>query len=109
MPVPIVGGGYVSGLVRSAFMTTLFKGLTSWGMGWVGPMAAKALVFLGITIVVQEFVMAPLIAQMVASMSGAPAAFVQVLGYVGADVAMSMILSAYVIRAAGKLMFSGGS
>lgn len=67
--------------------------------GAVGQIIVSAMLWIGITWGAAEFVL-PNIQQFVLDqVSGAPEVFVQYAGYVGADVAMTMMLSASAIRA----------
>lgn len=105
MAVPVLGS-----LLKVPGLAAFFRGLTSWALKWVGPIFLQGLAFLGISMVVADWGIGPIIQQMQQAFSGAPQVFVQIVAYVNGDVAMSMILSAYVVRASGRLVFqrSGG-
>ena len=107
MAFPIMGA--IGSLTKGATLGALFRGLTAWALKWGGPIIVNILAFIGLSLVTQEFAMGPMISALSNSMAGAPAVFVQVFAYVGGDVAMSMILSAYTVRAAGRLVFRRAS
>lgn len=97
--------GPLSGFRWVAGIGAFFRRLTKWSLDMVGPIMGKGLGTLGLGLVAQDFAITPMINEMQAALGGAPAAFVQVIGYVRADVAISMILSAYAIRAMGRVIF----
>lgn len=103
MAFPVLGA--LGALTKGITLGALFRGLTTWALKWGGPIFVNILAFVGLSLVTQEFAIAPMITALSNSMAGAPAMFVQVFAYVDGDVAMSMILSAYVVRSAGRLVF----
>lgn len=102
MAFPLLGA--VGGLVGRASVGAIFRGATKWAVQWVGPLILQGLLFFGLTFVTQDYAMGPLVAELSARLAGAPAVFVDVFAYVGADRAMTMVLSAYIVRAAGRLV-----
>lgn len=72
-------------------------------LSWIGPMIVSALLYFGLTFVSSEYAIAPLLSAIQAQLSGLPAVGLDVLGFVKADVAISMILSAYITRAATQI------
>lgn len=100
MPLPALLVGGLSAAAIGAFVRAFFKH----ALAYAGPLVVQALVFLGLSIASQEYVIGPMVADLGASLNGAPEFFVQTVAYVGADQAMTMILSAYAARAAGRLV-----
>lgn len=88
----------------SALVEALLRGLVYVVTKWLGSWVASALAYFGVSLVSQHFLVGPLLQELAASFSGTDSLFVQVVGYVNADVAMSMILSAYVVRAVGRVV-----
>lgn len=88
MPVPLVG--WIAAGVASA----------------AGNWAVQALTGLGVALVVNEYALPPIMDELQAQLSGAPALFVQTIIFVGGDKAMGIILSAMIV-AAGASRISG--
>ncbi len=99
MAHPVLGA-----ILGEAGLAAAFRGLTKWALKWVGPVIVQGLAFLGISLVAINWGTGPIIAELQGAFSGAPAAFIDVIAFVNGDVAMSMILSAYVVRSAGRLV-----
>lgn len=97
--------GPFQGFRIAAGIGAFFRRFTKWALDMVGPMMSKGLGTLGLGLVAQDFAITPMINEMQTALGGAPAAFMQVVGYVRADVAISMILSAYAVRAVGRVIF----
>lgn len=70
---------------------------------YAGPIVVQCLAFLGLSLVVSEYAMPNMLALLASQLQGAPPVFLQALGYVGADQAISIILSAYIVSAASKI------
>lgn len=101
MAFPLIGA--LGGLVRVASLGAFFRGLTKWALLWVGPLLLQGLAFFGLAMVTQDYALGPLVSELSARMSGAPSTFVEVFAYVGGDKAITYILSAYIVRAAGRI------
>lgn len=82
MPAPIIGWA-ISALASNA-----------------GAIVVSAMTWIGLAWATSEYLLPELRGFVLEQVSGAPAVFVQYAGYVGADVAMSMLLSAAAVRAA---------
>lgn len=82
MPAPAVVGWLVNGLVAAASSFVL-----------------QALFGVGVAMVVNEYALPPIIETLRDQLSTAPQLFVDALVYVRADQAMTIILSAYIVRA----------
>lgn len=94
----------IDGFPGMALLSAAMRGLKSVALEWFGPVVAKGAAFLGLATVSNSFAMQPLIAEFNARLAGAPAVFLDVLGYVGADKAITFVLSAYIVRAGSKLL-----
>lgn len=71
---------------------------------YIGPMLLQALVFFGLSFFTQSYVMQPFVAFITSALSGAPAMAVNALAAVSFDKAVTIILSAYVTAATGRLV-----
>lgn len=102
MPLPALAG---LGTLIATALTAFGRQLVQFAMQYGGPFVLQVLLFLGISMTALEFGIDPLVAELEGYLTGAPEFFVDTLAFVGADIAMTMILSAYVTRAAGKIIF----
>ncbi|MBE1163036.1 DUF2523 family protein [Dyella acidiphila] len=64
----------------------------------VGSIIISALLTLGISFVSYKFTVAPIKQQLMNVLSGVPAEFLNILGWIRLDVACTMVLSAYAAR-----------
>lgn len=70
---------------------------------WIGPYIAMALAWFGLQLVVTDYAIQPFIAEIQGALSGAPQITFDLMGALGADRAIAMILSAYVTASAGRI------
>lgn len=77
----------------------LVKWLMSGAAAAAGSIVVQALTTVGVAAVVNEFALPPMMETLQAQLAGAPLLFVQFITFTGADKAMSIILSAYLVLA----------
>lgn len=99
MPLPLIGGT----LLEVVGVGALVRSFGVWALRSIGPLIAKGLSFFGLSIGVQKWLMGPIIGELAQAFSGTDPVFLQVVGYVRGDVAMSLILSAYAVRSLQKV------
>jgi hypothetical protein len=102
MPIPVLAG---LGSLIATSLVAFGKQLVKYGLQYGGPFVLQVLLFFGISMSTLEFGVEPFVAQLQGYLTGAPQFFVDTLAFVGADIAITMILSAYVTRSVGKIIF----
>lgn len=70
---------------------------------YLGPILVQVLLFFGLQLATQKFAVGPIVTFIQNALSGAPAIAVQSMAAVRFDQAITIILSAYVTRAASRV------
>ncbi len=88
-----------------ALLVAAVRLLISLFIRFIGPMLLQALAFFGLSFITQNYVMQPFVNFITGALSNAPAMAIKSLAAVSFDKAVTIIISAYITAAAGRLLF----